>query len=207
MSAAATSFYGARSADKLCSETPSKSDSLSVGRGQTAISICSRFTIIRGVRSSPGWTLTLRISTTQPSLPLRCGHLLYGKKLAATVPRTKGGGKIDRRISTCAFAAPSPLESNSGRSILLDHARVGVTSVYVARVDDLLLAAADKIARYVWRSMTGEAGNIVKLSRSRDSDRQAHRAYISEACVATLIWPLSSRSYTICRFLPFGVAS
>ena len=50
---------------------------------------------------------------------------------------------------------------------LLGHARVGVTSGYVARVDDLLLAAADKVARYVWRSMTGEPGKVVKLSRPR----------------------------------------
>jgi integrase len=52
---------------------------------------------------------------------------------------------------------------------LLGHARLGVTSGYVARVDDLLLAAADKVARYVWRSMTGEAGKVMKLS-----NRQAH---------------------------------
>ena len=32
---------------------------------------------------------------------------------------------------------------------LLGHARLGVTSGYVARADDLLLAAADKVARYV----------------------------------------------------------
>jgi len=50
---------------------------------------------------------------------------------------------------------------------LLGHARVGVTSGYVARVDELLLAAADKIARYVWRSMTGEAGKVVPLSPPR----------------------------------------
>jgi hypothetical protein len=47
---------------------------------------------------------------------------------------------------------------------LLGHARVGVTSGYVARVDDLLLAAADKVARYVWRSMIGEAGKVVNFS-------------------------------------------
>jgi len=44
---------------------------------------------------------------------------------------------------------------------LLGHARVGVTSGYVARVDDLLLAAAEKVARYVWRSMTGEGSKVV----------------------------------------------
>ena len=46
---------------------------------------------------------------------------------------------------------------------LLGHARVGVTSGYVARVDDLLLAAAEKVARYVWRSMAGEASKVVPL--------------------------------------------
>jgi len=46
---------------------------------------------------------------------------------------------------------------------LLGHARAGVTSGYVARVDDLLLAAAHKVARYIWRSMTGEASKIVPL--------------------------------------------
>jgi integrase len=39
---------------------------------------------------------------------------------------------------------------------LVGHTRSGVTSGYVARVDDLLLAAADKIADYIWRSMNGE---------------------------------------------------
>jgi hypothetical protein len=37
---------------------------------------------------------------------------------------------------------------------------VGLTSGYVARVDDLLLAAADKVARYVWRSIAG-IGNLM----------------------------------------------
>ena len=54
---------------------------------------------------------------------------------------------------------------------LLGHARIGVTSGYVARVDELLLSAADKVARYVWRSMTGEAGKIVPLLRPTGSNR------------------------------------
>jgi integrase len=57
---------------------------------------------------------------------------------------------------------------------LLGHARVGVTSGYVASVDDVVLAAADKVARYVWRSMTGEAAKIVKLPKPRQSSRQAN---------------------------------
>jgi len=52
---------------------------------------------------------------------------------------------------------------------LLGHARLGVTSGYVARGDDLLLAAADKVACYIWRSMTGEAGNVVTLPMSRNA--------------------------------------
>jgi integrase len=50
---------------------------------------------------------------------------------------------------------------------LLGHARVGVTSGYVARVEGLLLASANDVARYVWRSMTGEAGKVVQLSGAR----------------------------------------
>jgi integrase len=53
---------------------------------------------------------------------------------------------------------------------LLGHARIGVTSGYVPRVDELLLSAADKVARYVWRSMTGETGKIVLL-RPIESNR------------------------------------
>jgi integrase len=54
---------------------------------------------------------------------------------------------------------------------LLGHGRIAVTSGYVARVDELLLSAANKVARYVWRSMTGEAGKIVPLLRPIGSRR------------------------------------
>jgi integrase len=57
---------------------------------------------------------------------------------------------------------------------LLGHARAGVTSGYVARVDDLLLAAAEKVARYIWRSMTGEASKVVPLSRPSRTHRQVN---------------------------------
>jgi integrase len=48
---------------------------------------------------------------------------------------------------------------------LLGHARLGVTSGYVARVDELLLAAAEKLAEYVERTMRGEMGKVVRLPK------------------------------------------
>src|SRR5262245_46913988 len=44
---------------------------------------------------------------------------------------------------------------------LLGHARIGVTSGYITTVDSLLLAAAEKVARYIDRAMTGEMRNVV----------------------------------------------
>jgi len=77
-----------------------------------------------------------------------------------------GSGLSAKTIPRTVFATPMPQahELNFGEltiKALLGHARLGVTSGYVARVDDLLLAAADKVARYVWRSMTGESGDVV----------------------------------------------
>jgi integrase len=46
---------------------------------------------------------------------------------------------------------------------LLGHARLGVTSGYIATIDSLLLGAAEKIARYVEGAIAGEAGKIVQL--------------------------------------------
>jgi integrase len=48
---------------------------------------------------------------------------------------------------------------------LLGHARMGVTSGYVARVDDLLLAAAEKITECIERTMRGEMGKVVRLPK------------------------------------------
>jgi hypothetical protein len=76
-----------------------------------------------------------------------------------------------------AFATPTPQRpheldlSELTIKALLGHARVGVTSGYVATVDELLLSAADKVGRYVWRSMTGESGKIVSLLRPIESHR------------------------------------
>jgi integrase len=50
---------------------------------------------------------------------------------------------------------------------LLGHARLGVTSGYIAIVDNLVLAAAEKIACYVEGAITGETGKLLKLPRTK----------------------------------------
>jgi integrase len=50
---------------------------------------------------------------------------------------------------------------------LLGHARVGVTSGYVATVDSYLLAAAEKVARYIVGAITGETG--LRVEKGRES--------------------------------------
>jgi integrase len=57
---------------------------------------------------------------------------------------------------------------------LLGHSRFGVTSGYVATVDELVLAAAEKVARYIGSAMSGEMGKVVRLSNPRTSNRRAH---------------------------------
>ena len=49
---------------------------------------------------------------------------------------------------------------------LLGHARLGVTSGYIVSVDSLVLAAAEKVARYVAGAMTGEIGKVVQFAQS-----------------------------------------
>jgi hypothetical protein len=46
---------------------------------------------------------------------------------------------------------------------LLGHARIGVTSGYVANVDTFLLAAAEKVARYITAAMAGEKDKILEF--------------------------------------------
>jgi integrase len=46
---------------------------------------------------------------------------------------------------------------------LLGHARLGVTSGYIATVDSLLLAACEKVVRYIAGAMTGESGRLLRL--------------------------------------------
>ena len=57
---------------------------------------------------------------------------------------------------------------------LLGHARLGVTSGYILTADSLVLAAAEKVARYIDGAMSGEMGKVVSLANSTASDRQAH---------------------------------
>jgi integrase len=57
---------------------------------------------------------------------------------------------------------------------LLGHARLGVTSGYIATVDSLVLAAAEKVARYIEGASCGEMGKVVRLANPRKSNRQAH---------------------------------
>lgn len=50
---------------------------------------------------------------------------------------------------------------------LLGHARLGITSGYIATVDNLLLAAAERVSLYVDGTMSGENGKVVKLAGSK----------------------------------------
>jgi integrase len=50
---------------------------------------------------------------------------------------------------------------------LLGHARLGVTSSYVARVDTLVLGAAEKVASYIDGAITGETSKLLKLPTNR----------------------------------------
>jgi site-specific recombinase XerD len=56
---------------------------------------------------------------------------------------------------------------------LLGHARLGVTSRYVATVDTFLLTAAENVARYARGAMNGDVGRVVQLGEPRAS-RQAN---------------------------------
>ncbi len=49
----------------------------------------------------------------------------------------------------------------------LGHARVGITSGYIARLDSLVLAAADKVASYIAAAMIGERGKLLPLTAHR----------------------------------------
>jgi integrase len=58
--------------------------------------------------------------------------------------------------------------------VLLGHARLGVTSGYIATVDSLVLAAAEKVSRYIEDAMNGETGKVVRLANQRISIRETH---------------------------------
>jgi hypothetical protein len=49
---------------------------------------------------------------------------------------------------------------------LLGHARVGVTSGYVATVDSLLLGAAEKVAHYVDSAIAGETSQVMRIANA-----------------------------------------
>jgi integrase len=53
---------------------------------------------------------------------------------------------------------------------LLGHARIGVTSGYIATVDSLVLAAADKVASHIENAINGEAAKVVRFKQSRRSN-------------------------------------
>jgi integrase len=46
---------------------------------------------------------------------------------------------------------------------LLGHARLGVTSGYIATVDSFVLAAANKVSRYIEGALAGDIGKVVQL--------------------------------------------
>jgi integrase len=50
---------------------------------------------------------------------------------------------------------------------LLGHTRLGVTSGYIATVDNLVLAAAEKVACYVEGAIIGETGKLLRLPRTK----------------------------------------
>ena len=52
---------------------------------------------------------------------------------------------------------------------LLGHARIGVTSGYIATVDSLVLSSAENVAGYVEAAMNGERGEVVLLANKRTS--------------------------------------
>ena len=55
---------------------------------------------------------------------------------------------------------------------LLGHARLGVTSGYIATMDNLVLAAAEKVAHYVAGAMSGETGKLLRLARTKARERE-----------------------------------
>jgi integrase len=63
-----------------------------------------------------------------------------------------------------------PSYSPHGLQALLGHARVGVTSGYIATVDSLVLAAADQVAHYVVGAMTKKTGKLLQLSARGQND-------------------------------------
>ena len=59
---------------------------------------------------------------------------------------------------------------------LLGHARLGVTSGYVAKVDSLVLGAAEKVASYIGGALTGATSKLLKLPTNRTENGILERA-------------------------------
>jgi integrase len=57
---------------------------------------------------------------------------------------------------------------------LLGHARLGVTSGYIARLDSILLGAAEKVSRYIEDAMVGEERSVVRLAGQITSSRESY---------------------------------
>lgn len=55
--------------------------------------------------------------------------------------------------------------SDSTISSLLGHSSATVTSKYVHRLDSVLVAAANKVCREIFRQMTGKGGNVIDMPR------------------------------------------
>ena len=51
---------------------------------------------------------------------------------------------------------------------------LGVTSGYIATVDSLVLAAAEKVSRYIDGAMNGETGKVLRLANQNTSILEAH---------------------------------
>ena len=56
---------------------------------------------------------------------------------------------------------------------LLGHARLGVTSGYIARVDSLVLAAADKVGSSSENAINGQVAKVVRFEKSSRPNRHA----------------------------------
>jgi integrase len=55
---------------------------------------------------------------------------------------------------------------------LLGHARLGVTSGYIATVDNFVLAAAEKVACYVERAVADDTDKLLKFSTTNAAERE-----------------------------------
>jgi integrase len=57
---------------------------------------------------------------------------------------------------------------------LLGHARRGVTSGYIARIDSVLLEAAERVSGYIELALSGERGNAERLAEQKTAATEIH---------------------------------